>query len=89
MTTTSINQGENTPTANMDDRYEELASQEEIYLEQIEENLRAIAICELDVSRSTESDDDVRECLVEDLLTGDSDDPLLDEETNGGMCRDL
>jgi hypothetical protein len=52
MTTHSIDDSERTPDAKTDDYYEELALQEEIYLERVEENLRAIAICELDASRA-------------------------------------
>ena len=48
MTTNPISGNEDTQTPKTDDCYEEIASQEEIYLEKIEENLRAIAICELD-----------------------------------------
>jgi hypothetical protein len=80
--------------------YEELASQEELYLEEMEEEVRAIVISyispasqnyrstvievcgemdlELEVRRSTT--DSLDEQLVEaaeELITGDSDDPLL------------
>lgn len=89
MSITPFGKNENIPTGKTDEYYEELASQEEIYLEQVEENLRAIAICELDASRRTENPDALRECAAENLITGDLDDPPLSEETIEGPGRDL
>ncbi|NUQ27442.1 MAG: hypothetical protein HOQ35_02855 [Acidobacteriaceae bacterium] len=64
-----------------DTYYEEQASQEEVYLEQTEEELRMI-LCE-DDSPSPQS-----ECVneelgeaVEELITGDADDAPLSEQT--------
>ena len=88
MNTDSIGENENSPVAKTDDYYEKLASQEETYLERIEENLRAIAICELDESRATESLGELRECAAESLIDGDSDDPTLSEETIDGMRQE-
>ncbi len=89
MSTTPFGENENIVNGKSDEYYEELASQEEIYLEQIEENLRAIAICELDASRTMENLDDLRECAVENLVTGDLDDPPVSEQTIEELGRDL
>ena len=93
----SINMGndkmmpQNIPT-DADTYYEIVASQEEIYLETIEETLRAILISEdpfADVEQETvcvdcclgadKLDDDLDQA-AEELITGDSDDPPLSEE---------
>jgi hypothetical protein len=84
-----IGDNENTPTAKTDEYYEDLAGQEELYLERIEENVRAIAICELDASRATENLDELRASAADNLVEGDSDDPPLGEEAIEGMRRDL
>jgi hypothetical protein len=63
-------ESENNPVVQNDGYYEGLAYQEEIYLEQIEENLRAIAICELDESRATVSLGELRECAAASLIEG-------------------
>jgi len=68
--------------------YEELASQEELYLEETEEELRAILIS-YDPSLTdgnnypciAESLDEQLDHAAEELITGDSDDPPLSEET--------
>jgi len=69
--------------------YETVASQEEIYLEETEEELRAILISEdpssygqgettcVDCCFVTESLDEERGRAAEELITGDSDDPPL------------
>ncbi len=99
--------------------YETVASQEEIYLEQTEEDLRAILIfddptpspslgwilaedrveqkldCEVMTSmveanndpRTTESPNEELGEAAEELITGDSDDPPLSEETVEEMIR--
>jgi hypothetical protein len=89
MRTNPSGEDENILAAKTDAYYEELACQEEIYLERIEENLRAIAICELDASRATENLNAVRECAAEVLIEGDSDDPPISDETIEGIRRDL
>jgi hypothetical protein len=61
------------------DAYEVRASQEEFYLEETEEELRMILECAVTPAPSeTPLTDQVTE--IEDLITGDSDDPPLDEE---------
>ncbi len=72
--------------------YEELASREEVYLEETEEELRMILICEesapipkqelrmpskTNSSCVAESLDEQRNHAAEELITGDSDDPPL------------
>lgn len=62
--------------------YEEQASQEEIYLEQVEENLRATLTSGTTMTPSAAKTlDDQLNHAGEELLTGDSDDAPLSEET--------
>jgi hypothetical protein len=70
---------ENIPT-DREACYEAVASQEEIYLEETEEELRAIL--ESDDSPPLRNDSPIqqREHAAEELITGDSDDPPLNEE---------
>lgn len=75
---------ENTPT-DTDAYYETVASQEEIYLEETEEELRAILI--FDNPCPPESVDERLEQAAEELITGDSDDPPLSEEAVAEMLR--
>lgn len=65
--------------------YEEIASQEEIYLEETEEDLRMILECDDPPPPRNESFNQQRESVVEELITGDSDDPPLGEETVSQM----
>ncbi len=65
--------------------YEKVASQEEIYLEETEEELRAILIS--DNSSQSECIDERLEQAAEELITGDSDDPPLSEEAVVDMLR--
>ncbi len=65
--------------------YETVASQEEIYLEETEEELRAILI--FDSPCPSESVDETLDEAAEELITGDSDDPPLSEETVEEMLR--
>ena len=65
---------------------EKVASQEEIYLEETEEELRAILI--FNNSSPSESLDEQLDHAVEELITGDSDDPPLSEETVVEMITD-
>lgn len=53
--------------------YEERASQEEIYLEETEEELRIILVSEDPSSSRSESPDQYREHTAEELIVGDSD----------------
>lgn len=78
--------------ADTDAYYEAVASQEEIYLEEVEETLRAILISEDPLASTQEviigSDccvvadrlDDELDHAAEELVAGDADDPLLGEE---------
>jgi hypothetical protein len=101
-----------------DDNYEDQASQEEQYLEETVEEVRAILTPDDQVSsqakaeywqrkiealeldwevsdsmtnadpRPVDNPDERLVDAVEDLITGDSDDPPLSEETVEGMLRD-
>jgi hypothetical protein len=59
--------------------YEAVASQEEIYLEENEEELRAILESDDQASTGGGIPYQQRDHAVEELLTGDSDDPPLSE----------
>lgn len=61
--------------------YELIASQEEIYLEETEEELRMILESDNPPTQTGESFTQQQECAVEELIIGDSDDPPLSEET--------
>lgn len=61
--------------------YEVVAGQEEVYLEEIEEELRMILESEDPPKQPDESFNQQQECAVEELIVGDSDDPPLSEET--------
>jgi hypothetical protein len=76
--------GENIPTDN-DAYYETVACQEELYLEETEEELRAILIF-ADPSPSESTDEKLGDA-AEELITGDSDDPPLSEEVVAEMLR--
>jgi hypothetical protein len=71
------NHDQSLPT-DVDAQYEMIASQEEIYLEETEEELRAILIF-ADLSPSENADEQLGDA-AEELITGDSDDPPLSEE---------
>jgi hypothetical protein len=60
---------------------EAVASQEEIYLEETEEELRIILECDNETSPSAKNLKERQDDAARDLLTGDSDDPPLSEET--------
>jgi hypothetical protein len=76
--------GENIPT-DAEAYYERVACQEEIYLEEAEEELRAILIF-ADPSPSESADAKLDDAL-EELITGDSDDPPLSEEVVAEMLK--
>lgn len=67
--------------ADTDAYYEVIASQEEVYLEETEEDLRMILESDDPTPLPNESFNQQQECAVEELITGDSDDPPLSEET--------
>ena len=65
-----------------DDYYEAIASQEQVYLDEIEEHLIEILTCDLNViHHKTQDLDEQLSQNVEELLSGDSDDPPLTEDT--------
>ena len=66
--------------------YEEIASQEEIYLEENEEEIRVILTAEVP-SAPRHSLSEQRTCAMEDLITGDPDDPPLSEEVIDDMLK--
>ena len=76
---------ENIPT-DAEACYEIIASQEEIYLEETEEELRAILVFE-NPCPSESTDDEPLDQAAEELITGDSDDPPLSEEEVVEMLR--
>ncbi len=80
----TINMGndKNIP-ADLEACYERVASQEEIYLEETEEEVRAILI--FDSPCPTGEVEDLPDQAAEELITGDADDPPLSEETVVGM----
>jgi len=65
----------------MDTYYEEQASQEEVYLEETEEELRMILCADDSPSPQSECVNEEQGEAVEELITGDADDPPLSEET--------
>lgn len=73
--------------ADKDACYEAVASQEEAYLENTEEDLRMILETD-DLAPDTGAEpDQQRENAVEELVTGDSDDPPLSEASVAEMLR--
>lgn len=69
------------------DYYEKQASQEEIYLEEIEEELRLVLESDESSSRECENLDIQRAFAVEELIVGDADDPPLSEIVIGELIR--
>ena len=66
--------------AHTEDYYEAIASQEEIYLEEVEENLRAILTSyKPSPMKAAESLNEQLDQAAEELITGDSDDAPLSE----------
>jgi hypothetical protein len=66
---------------------EAVASQEEIYLEETEEELRVILEFDDPLPPRSERSSQQREPAAEELITGDSDDPPLSEEAVEEMLR--
>jgi hypothetical protein len=67
--------------------YEAVASQEEIYLEETEEELRVILECGIPSPPPSETPDQQLDDAAEYLITGDSDDPPLSEEAVEGILK--
>jgi hypothetical protein len=102
MTTMFIYEGNdgNIPT-DTEAYYEAVASQEEIYLEETEEELRAILVFHdsspskqqmtdaTNNPRAIESIDEQEEHAAKELITGDSDDPPLNDEAIVKMLDQL
>jgi hypothetical protein len=65
--------------------FETVASQEEIYLEETEEELRMILESDDPLSSQSENRNEQREHAVQELITGDSDDSPLGEELVGEL----
>ena len=61
--------------------YEEQASQEEVYLEETEEELRMILCADDSPSPQSECVNEEQGEAVEELITGDADDAPLSEQT--------
>jgi hypothetical protein len=67
--------------------YEEQASQEEVYVEETEEELRMILVFGDPSPCRSENVNEQREPAAEELITGDSDDRALSEEAVEEMLR--
>ena len=65
--------------------YEIVASQEEVYLEETEEEIRAILI--FDTPCAPKNADEPLRQAAEELITGDADDPPLSDDTVEEMLR--
>lgn len=76
----------NLPT-DIDDYYEEVASQEEAYLENAEEEVRMILEADDPPVVQGESPNEERELAAKELITGDSDDPPLSDKAVEDMLR--
>jgi len=86
MTTMSIYKSDESFPTDTEAYYEVVASQEEIYLEEVEEELRAILI--FDNPSPSECVDEPPDQAAEELITGDFDDPPLSEEAVVEMVKD-
>ena len=65
--------------------HEEQASEEEVYLEETEEELRMILCADDSPSPQRECVNEEQGEAVEELITGDADDPPLSEQTVSEM----
>jgi len=72
-----------------DSYYEEQACQEEIYLEETEEELRIMLESADSPPLQSENLREERENAVEELITGDSDDPPLPEDSVEEMVKNI
>ena len=79
-----MNHGENFP-ADTEACYEIIASQEEFYLEETEQDLRAILIFGTPGPSANVAEQPQQ--AAEELITGDADDPPLSEETIAEMLK--
>jgi hypothetical protein len=81
------NRNEGVP-AHTEDYCEAVASQEEIYIEEVEENLRAILTSyPPSPMNATDSLNEQLDCAAEELITGDSDDATLSEDAVAEALR--
>jgi hypothetical protein len=88
MTTMFIHEGNDDKIAtDTEALYEAVASQEEVYLEEREEELRVILESDSPPPPRTENPCRHRKRAAEELLTGDSDEPPLSEATVEEMLR--
>jgi hypothetical protein len=88
MTTMFIHESNEENIPNRSEAYfEEVASQEEIYLEETEEELRMILVSDDSPQSRSESPNQQRDHAAEELIIGDSDDPPLSEEVVREMLR--
>jgi len=79
------NKNESSP-AHTEDYYEAVVSQEQIYLDEVEENLRAMLAFDANSApRTAQSLDEQLDQAAEELITGDSDDAPLSEKTIAEM----
>jgi hypothetical protein len=81
MTTMSICSSEDQNPTYTEAYYEEQANQEEVYLEETEEEMRVILVSYDPTLSGNENLSEQREDAAEELITGDSDDPPMSEES--------
>jgi hypothetical protein len=88
MTTMFIYESNDKKISNDTDAYyEAVASQEEIYLEETQEELRVISESDDPPPPRSGRPNQEREHAMEELIAGDSDDPPLSEGAVDGMLR--
>lgn len=75
-------------TADAEAYSEAVASQEEMYLERVEEDLRTILVSDDPLPPPLEAPEQMRKHAQEELITGDSDDPPLSDEMVEGLLLD-
>lgn len=75
-----LDNNDKTISTDTDAYYETVASQEEIYLEETEEEIFMVLESYEPPSTQSENRNEQREPAVQELITGDSDDPPLSEE---------
>ena len=74
--------------ADLETYSEAVASQEEMYLERVEEDLRTILVSDDLTPSPSEAPEQLRKHAQEELIIGDSDDPPLSEEAVEGLLLD-